>query len=123
MVTDTKIKVTRHVFGVDANVTEITVRTLGGRIGDLGQLVHGEASFGRGQTALVLMRRVDAHRYRVTGMAQGRFLVGPDAKGTLRLGRGPNGALLLGGSISPVSLIGLDLEQAIATILEIRTHG
>ncbi|MBN1606873.1 MAG: hypothetical protein JW940_09580 [Polyangiaceae bacterium] len=123
MVTDTRIKVTRRVFGVDTHVTEITVRTLGGRIGDLGQLVHGEASFGRGQSALVFLRRLDGSRYRVTGMAQGHFSVGPDAQGIIRLGRGLNGTHLLGGSFSPVSLVGADLEQAIATILEIRAHG
>ena len=123
MVTDTKIKVARRVFGLGTQVAEVTVRTLGGRIGDLGQLVHGEARFGRGQTALVFLRRVDASRYRVTGMAQGHFRVGPDATGTLRLGRGPNVAHLLGGSFSSVSLVGLDLEHAIATILEIRGHG
>jgi hypothetical protein len=123
MVTDTRLKITRRVFGLDATVVQLTVRTLGGRIGDLGQLVHGEASFGRGQTALVFLRRVDAVRYRVTGMAQGQFLVGPDAQGTLRLGGSPNRAHLLGGSFGPVSFIGLDLEQAIATILEIRAHG
>jgi hypothetical protein len=123
MVTDTKFKITRHVFGVDTKVTEITVRTLGGRIGDLGQLVHGEATFGRGQSALVFLRRLEGSRYRVTGMAQGHFPVGPDGTGTVRLGRGPNGALLLGGSFSPISLVGADLDQAIATILEIRAHG
>lgn len=123
MVTDTRLRISRRVFGVATTVNEITVRTLGGRIGDLGQLVHGEASFGRGQAALVFLRRLGETRYRVTGMAQGHFPLGADAKGTVRLRPAPNGALLLGGSPEPGHLIGTDVEHFIARILEIRGRG
>jgi len=64
------------------------------------------------------MRSATRHRH-----GQGHFPVGPDAKGTIRLGPAPNGALLLGGSLNPVRLVGMDLGQAIARILEVRAHG
>ena len=56
-------------------------------------------------------------------LRRGRFSVGLGGLACVVVLAVPNGALLLGGSLSPVSLVGLDLEQAIATILEIRGHG
>src|SRR5690606_29988142 len=59
----------------------------GGTHGDIGQIVHGEARFARGEDVVVFLRRHDrATEYRVAGMAQGKLTVTVDpVKGEVAL--------------------------------------
>jgi hypothetical protein len=123
IVTYTRLAVTRRVFGLEQNVTEVTVRTLGGRIGDLGQIVHGEARLQRDKPALVFLRSVGDTGYRVTAMAQGHFPLAADATGVLRVQSRIRGARLLGGPLAALRLVGLDLDTAIEQILKARADG
>jgi hypothetical protein len=51
IVTYVRIEVTQPIDGRPPPETSLTVRTLGGRVGDIGQLVHGEARFELGGPA------------------------------------------------------------------------
>lgn len=123
IVTYTKIAVARRVYGLGQDVTEVTVRTLGGRIGDLGQIVHGEARLQRDKPSLVFLRRATDGGYRVTAMAQGHYRLEPDSGGVMRVRPGGRGAHLLGGPLASARLLGLDLETAIQEILKARSDG
>jgi hypothetical protein len=57
------------------------VRTLGGRVGDLGQLVPGEAPMRKDATAALFLEPVATDVFGVSAMAQGHYPVQADAKG------------------------------------------
>ena len=122
LVTYTRLKVSRRVFGLGESDNEITVRTLGGRVGDLGQVVHGEARLPKGKPTLLFLRRIQGTRYRVTGMAQGHLPLGSDARGVVRVIPGSSRVHLLGGRMAALTVVGRDLETLIRTILEARSH-
>ncbi len=75
--------------------SEVMVMTLGGRIGKLGQLVHGEAALREGQDSVVFLTRPEGGLYRVTAFAQGHYPLRPDADDRLRLQRSPQLAELV----------------------------
>jgi hypothetical protein len=52
---------------------EVWVRTLGGAVGKVGQIVEGEAGFAVGRPSLVFLRRASTGNYVVTARAQGQF--------------------------------------------------
>jgi hypothetical protein len=120
LVTYTRFKVSRRVFGLAGSDDDLVVRTLGGRIGDLGQVVHGEAHLPKGKLALLFLRRLQGAHYRVTGMAQGHIPVGVD-NGVLRVIPGSSRAHLLGGPMAALTAVGRDLDSVIRTILEARS--
>ena len=76
---------------------EIVVRTLGGVVDRIGEIVEGQASFAVDQPVLVFVRpsKSEPGQFAVVALAQGQFPVvtGPDAK--VRIVGGPNpGALV-----------------------------
>lgn len=74
IVTDTRLGIEEHVDG-DVEDSEIIVRTLGGIVGDIGQIVHGEAVLTRaGRGLLFLAEAPEAEGIlRVAAMAQGHY--------------------------------------------------
>jgi hypothetical protein len=76
--------------------SEAWVRTMGGVVGDVGQLVEGEAVLQVGRpTVLFLHATAAAGVYEVTARAQGQFVLAADGSGKVRLRPGANvGALL-----------------------------
>ena len=78
IVTDVRIRCTRELLGVPAG-TVLTVRHLGGEVGELGQKVFGEASYRVGEEVLVLAEERSAAFYAV-GMAQGALHIERDAQ-------------------------------------------
>lgn len=52
---------------------EVLVRTLGGRVGDVAQIAHGEAALTVGEEAVVFLTEERAGERRVTAMAQGHY--------------------------------------------------
>ena len=77
IVTDVRIRCTRELLGVPAGAV-LTVRHLGGEVGELGQKVFGEASYRVGEEVLVLAEERSAAFYAV-GMAQGALHIERDA--------------------------------------------
>jgi hypothetical protein len=100
--------------------SEVMVRTLGGNVGDIGQIVHGEAALVVGQRALAFLRRRDDASLGITAMSQGHYPTLPDAKGALRLTASPRLAELFGpkGSAAVTRLVGRTLAEARQLVVE-----
>jgi hypothetical protein len=83
IVTDTRVRVEDLVTGRDPSQTEVVVRTLGGRVGTLGQLVEGEAELTLGEASLTFLAQLDVDWFGVTAMGQGHYPVRTDAPGRI----------------------------------------
>jgi hypothetical protein len=113
-VTLSELRVDEAYRGGHGLEARVVVRTLGGRVGDVGQIVHGEPLLSLRQPALVfLRRRPDGLRY-VVGRAQGAYQARPDAAGVRRLRPNPGQCELTGFSADSAvaRLSGLDLSEA-----------
>lgn len=95
IVTDVEIEVTETLKG-QASSTVLVVQP-GGRVGDIGQIVHGLASFAPGEEVVVFLERHGANAFRVTGMAQGKYQVrrSEDSRSVLAVPENTSDALLL----------------------------
>lgn len=83
IVTDTRLHVDRVVAGEAPSSSEIHVRTLGGNVGNVGQIVEGEAQLNiKKTTSLVFLlpQGQDRSHFVVNGRAQGQLLLAKDAK-------------------------------------------
>jgi hypothetical protein len=90
IVTYVRIEVTQPIDGRPPPETSLTVRTLGGRVGDIGQLVHGEARFELGGPAVIFMAPDLDGVFGVTAMAQGHYPLQTDPDDAVRLRASPN---------------------------------
>jgi hypothetical protein len=75
IVTDTEARVVELVAGIDPSASQIMLRTLGGRVGTIGQVVEGEAELSIGETSLTFLTQFEPTIYAVTAMAQGHYPV------------------------------------------------
>lgn len=111
IVTYTRLGVHEVLGGQAPPDPELLVRTLGGRVGDLAELVHGEAVLSLGGRG-VLFTMPSRGALAVTAMAQGHYPLVRDKVGTERLRRSPAAQELLGEPGAAVErLVGLDLES------------
>ena len=101
IVTYTRLRVDETIHG-DASETEIMVRTLGGKVGKVGQIVHGEALLLLHEPAVLFVGRAPDGIVGVAGMSQGHFPVRADANGTSRLFPSPRSFELQGAKGSAV---------------------
>jgi len=83
IVTDTRLRVEELVSGADPSSTEIVVRTLGGTVGSIGQIVEGEAELTLGEQSLTFVTQTDPAFYWVTAMGQGHYPVKTEARGRI----------------------------------------
>jgi hypothetical protein len=73
LVTETRLRV-EGVLALGAPPeAELTVRTLGGRLDGVGEIVHGQAEFEHGKLCLGFFERAPDGACWVTGMAQGHY--------------------------------------------------
>jgi hypothetical protein len=95
--TYTRVRFDRGVAGAAASGSDGWVRTMGGVVDQIGQLVEGEATFAPGRSSLLFLHPGPAGTYEVTARAQGQFPVqNDDPKQPPRLIRGSGlGALVL----------------------------
>lgn len=118
IVTYTRLAIDEHL-DARASERELWVRTLGGRVGDLGQHVAGEAQLELGKRALVFVARGEG-AWVVAGMAQGHFPLVELEGEKPRLAPSPDAGRLLqrrGPSLSArEQLVGKPLGDAVATI-------
>ena len=75
IITYTRLRVEEGVAGSLAGGTETWVRTLGGSVGKIGQLVDGEPVFVQGKSSLVFVRAYKPGTFAVLARAQGQFPV------------------------------------------------
>lgn len=120
IVTYSRLRIDEPIHGPSAD-SETLVRTLGGRVGDLGEIVHGEAELALHETSLVFLM-VDPNGVElVTAMAQGHYPVAIDGAGIPRLQLNRNMPHLIGGTTSAVAqLMGKPFSEARALILGAR---
>lgn len=89
IVTVSEVEVVQSVDGRAVSDTRLFVKTLGGKVGDIGQIVHGEASLELQRPSVLFLRDADRGRLAVTAMAQGHFPLLDDDSGTPRLHTSP----------------------------------
>ena len=89
LVTDVTLEVSWTLRGQDSTGKDIIVRTLGGTIDGLAQIVYGEARLAIGQTSLLFLAPDRDQVLHVFGMAQGHFPTAPDDKGDWLVTRSP----------------------------------
>ncbi len=130
IVTFTKLEVISSVYGKAAN-KHVTVRTLGGAVGKIGQHVAGEARFALNERALMFLSQGADKTWVVTGMAQGHFPLEAAKKTTPQstaehLRPSPSLGTVLrrhGPTISAQEqLVGHSLKASIATIRAAKTR-
>jgi hypothetical protein len=111
IVTYTRVRAHELLAGADPQADELMVRTLGGQVGELGELVHGEALLRVGhRSVMFVMPSHDA--LAVTAMAQGHYPLRRDG-GIERLLRSPNANELIDEAGSAVKrLPGLQVPEA-----------
>jgi hypothetical protein len=85
IVTYTQVRIEYPLDGTAPRSSELTVRTLGGRVGDIGQIVAGEAPLRRHGTAALFLEPIASDVFAVTAMSQGHYPILADDKGARRL--------------------------------------
>lgn len=80
IVTDVEIQVTEALKGQASSTVLVTQP--GGRVGDIGQMVSGLATFSPGEEVVLFLERRGPQAFRVSGMAQGKYKVQRTEGGT-----------------------------------------
>jgi hypothetical protein len=112
IVTETQLRVHDTIFTRGTPLgAAVVVRTLGGIVGDVGEIVSGEAALNLDEDC-VLFLTAGADAFYVTGMAQGHFPLDPAPHGP-RLRASPRLPMLRASSNAAVTtLAGLELPAA-----------
>jgi len=101
--TYTRVRVTRAVAGELATGGEAWVRTMGGVVGKVGQIVEGEAAFAPGETSLLFLRVGPVGAYVVTDRGQGQFPVVTDETQHARIVRSHSVGMLVSPRVLPTA--------------------
>jgi hypothetical protein len=120
--TYTRVRVDRVIAG--RVEPDPWVRTMGGVVGGVGQIVEGEPSFAPGETSLVFLRRRSGadgtsaaspqrgpHQVEVVARAQGQFALVPADDGLLRLAAARDVGMVLPEAIEPRAPLARDVLQ------------
>jgi hypothetical protein len=112
IVTDTRVRID-EVLGGSPSGSEISIRTLGGRVGKIGQTVHGEAFLRIAERAFLFVTPATDGVLAVTGMAQGHYPLRADSAGVARVHASPLMSELRAPSQSAVvELVGKSFDEA-----------
>lgn len=124
IVTYSSVRVERPLDGRPPANREIVIRTLGGSIGDRGQIVHGEAVVALGERAAVFLHEIAPDVFAVTAMAQGHYPVEVGVGGVERL-RSATGdlELLNTANAAVLRLHGRTLSEVEGFLSEELAHG
>jgi hypothetical protein len=95
IVTYAQVQVTQPIDGRPPPDTTLMLRTLGGRVGDIGQLVHGEVRFQLGAPMVLFLAPDVDGILGVTAMAQGHYPLRAETDGIARLQSSPDMPSLL----------------------------
>jgi hypothetical protein len=120
IVTYSRLRIDDSLHGPSGD-SETLVRTLGGQVGDLGEIVHGEAELALNQTSLVFLMPDSNGVELVTAMAQGHYPVAIDRAGVPRLQLSRNMPRLVGPATPAFALLAdKPFAEARALILGVR---
>ena len=123
IVTYHRIRADELVVG-DPSDDELVVRTLGGRVGKIGQIVHGEAMIVRGHSSLLFLSKAGQHHHYVTARAQGHYPVFTDARGARRLRASPHrGAIIDAPNSAARRLVHRSVAEGIQLVRDARSHA
>jgi hypothetical protein len=111
IVTETRIRVDRAVAGA-SDGSELMVQTLGGQVGDVGQVVFGEAFLLVGEAALLFLVPDAEGELHVAGMAQGHYPIRKGSDGSERLVPSPRSPELIGDASAAKHLVGRGVGDA-----------
>ena len=125
MVTDTVLSIEEAVMpNRSSNNLEtgtITVRTLGGTVGEVAQYVPGEAILARGTSQMLFLDEGSDAIFRVSAMAQGQYPITTDEQGQRTLQPSPGLDVVIHPEQSAVTaLAGHSVEQAQALMQKSR---
>jgi len=110
IVTDTRVRVEEQL-AKETVERELMVRTLGGSVGRLGELVHGQARLSLGKSCVAFLLRGPDGLHYVNGMAQGHYPLSQQS--VKRLLQSPDLGELLDADDSAVKqLVGTELGAA-----------
>lgn len=90
LVTYTRLTIDESLDERTLGESEVLVRTLGGRLGPLGQIVHGEAELRRDETSVVFLKMRQDGTFHITGLAQGHYPLRTDTREVRRLSSSPH---------------------------------
>jgi hypothetical protein len=111
IVTYTRVRTHELLAGRDPDHDELLVRTLGGQVGELGELVHGEARLSLGARGVLFVMPA-GEALAITAMAQGHYPLRRE-QSIERLRRSPAAAELIDEAGSAVErLPGLQVPEA-----------
>jgi hypothetical protein len=111
LVTDTRVGV--HQDWADAAESELTLRTLGGRLDGLAELVHGQPVLELGVRAVAFLKRSRHEQtYWAMGMAQGHFPLTDDGETSRLLANRGLPSLLHIETSAVRQLVGRELHEA-----------
>lgn len=117
IVTYTRVLLREAVLGNPES--EVLVQTLGGRVGNIGQVVHGEAALRLNEPSLLFLQESNSGITRVTAMAQGHYRLLNDTQGIGRLKLSPRlGTLLPNKSAAVEQLRDRTFSEARAIVLK-----
>jgi len=89
LVTYTRVRAEYSFDGRPPDDPDLMVRSLGGMVDGVGQVVPGEAVLRRGSTAALFVHRIHPTIFCVTAMAQGHYPLSADRGGVHRLNASP----------------------------------
>lgn len=113
IVTEARLRVEEVLTKQAPNGVELLVRSLGGVLDGVGELVHGQAEFARDAQCLAFLSRAPDASLWVTGMAQGHYPIATPTSAEALLSASPHLAALRDFEHSAVkSLVGQKLQQA-----------
>lgn len=115
IVTDTRVRIEERVAKADGMDSELLVRTLGGKLGDIGELVHGQAQLVHGEACLAFLLQGPDGLHYVNAMSQGHYPLGGSS--TRRLRASPDLPQIMNFESSAVrALVGSELGAAAARV-------
>lgn len=121
IVTYVTMEVSHPIDGRPPGDTTLVVRTLGGTVGDIGQLVHGEARLELGAPSVVFLAADVDGVLGVTAMAQGHYPLSFDPDKIARLRASPDMPALVDVKDSAVQRLVrrtvLEAEQLVSEIM------
>jgi hypothetical protein len=112
IVTYSVVRVEAALNGEGPASSEVYVRSLGGSIGGIGQIVHGEAMLGLGEPAAVFLADLASGVFQVTAMSQGHYPLYRDDHGVKRLRSGLESLELVGTGAAAHALHGRTVAEA-----------
>ncbi len=113
IVTDTRWRVDDAVAKERPRDSEVMIRTLGGRVGDVGAIVHGEAELALEEPCVLFLRALPDGLHRVSGMSQGHYPLRADTQRIVRLQPSPRAnEVLVNDRTALRRLVGRELPEA-----------